>query len=65
MAGTKHSQLPRTVVTWELEKIEKNKTRLYLSHTGFRASQMAKKHDEGWSHFLSEFTEILFCKNSK
>jgi uncharacterized protein YndB with AHSA1/START domain len=62
MAGTERSRLPRTVVTWEL-KIEKNKTRLCLSHTGFRANEMAKKHDEGWSHFLSELAE--YCKNRK
>ena len=57
------ADFPRTVVTWELEKIEKNKTRLYLWHTGFRADEMAKKYDEGWSHFLSELAE--YCKNRK
>jgi uncharacterized protein YndB with AHSA1/START domain len=57
------ADFPRTVVTWELEKLEKNKTRLYLSHTGFRADEMAKNHDEGWSHFLSELAE--YCKNRK
>lgn len=51
---------PNTVVTWELEKIENNKTRLKLSHTGFKAGEIAKKHDEGWSHFLNELTK--YCQ---
>lgn len=44
----------RTVVTWELEKIEDNKTSLKLLHTGFRAEEKAKQYEEGWSHFLSQ-----------
>lgn len=51
------SNFPNTVVTWELEKIENDKTRLKLSHTGFKADEIAKKHDEGWSHFLNELTK--------
>jgi uncharacterized protein YndB with AHSA1/START domain len=45
---------PNTVVTWELEKIENNRTRLNLLHTGFKAGETAQKHNEGWSHFLTE-----------
>jgi uncharacterized protein YndB with AHSA1/START domain len=51
---------PMTVVTWELEKIEDDKTRLNLSHTGFKAGEMAKKHNEGWSHFLDNLTK--YCR---
>lgn len=54
------SNFPNTVVTWELEKIENDKTRLKLSHTGFKAGEIAKKHDEGWSHFLNELTK--YCQ---
>ena len=32
----KISNFPNTVVTWELEKIGNDKTRLKLSHTGLR-----------------------------
>lgn len=45
---------PRTVVTWELEKLGDNKTRVNLLHTGFRPDETAKKHDQGWSHFLNQ-----------
>ena len=38
---------PTTVVTWELEKMENNKTRLKLLHRGFRPDETAKKHNEG------------------
>jgi hypothetical protein len=34
---------PRIVVTWELEKIENNKTSLKLVHTGFNVDEKAKK----------------------
>jgi uncharacterized protein YndB with AHSA1/START domain len=50
---------PNTVVTWELEKMEDNKTRLKLFHTGFKPDETAKKHNEGWSHFLSQL--IKYC----
>jgi hypothetical protein len=53
---------PTTVVTWELEKMENNKTRLKLLHRGFRPDETAKKHNEGWSHFLSELTKYCAKK---
>jgi uncharacterized protein YndB with AHSA1/START domain len=54
---------PRTVVTWELEKIENNKTSLKLLHTGFKADEKAKQYDEGWSHFLNEL--VKYCEKTK
>jgi uncharacterized protein YndB with AHSA1/START domain len=48
------SSFPNTTVTWELEEIENDKTRLKLLHTGFRAGEIFRKHDEGWSHFIVE-----------
>jgi uncharacterized protein YndB with AHSA1/START domain len=56
----KITSFPNTVVTWELEKIDNNKTRLNLSHTGFRAGEIITKHDEGWSYFLVELTK--YCQ---
>ena len=50
---------PNTVVTWELEKMEDYKTRLKLFHTGFKPDETAKKHNEGWSHFLGQL--IKYC----
>lgn len=46
-------------MTWELEKMEDNKTRLKLFHTGFKPDETAKKHNEGWSHFLGQL--INYC----
>jgi hypothetical protein len=37
--------------------MENNKTRLKLLHTGFKPDEAAKKHDQGWSHFLAELTK--------
>jgi uncharacterized protein YndB with AHSA1/START domain len=54
---------PRTVVTWELEKIDNDKTNLKLLHTGFKADEKVKQYDEGWSHFLDEL--IKYCEKTK
>jgi uncharacterized protein YndB with AHSA1/START domain len=56
---------PNTVVTWELERIENNKTRLNLFHTGFKADETAKKHNEGWSHFLTELKKYCDKKDKQ
>jgi uncharacterized protein YndB with AHSA1/START domain len=49
---------PETVVTWELERVGKDKTRLTLIHSGFTgkepSNKSAKDHDEGWSLHLNE-----------
>ena len=50
---------PRTVVTWELEEIADNKTRVKLLHTGFEPGKLFK-HDEGWSYFLNRLQS--YCK---
>ena len=52
-----------TVVTWELEKFENNKTSLKLLHTGFKAGEKVKQYDEGWSHFLNEL--VKYCEKVK
>jgi uncharacterized protein YndB with AHSA1/START domain len=54
---------PRTVVTWELEKIENNKTSVKLMHQGFKADEKAKQYDEYWSHFLNEL--VKYCEKTK
>jgi uncharacterized protein YndB with AHSA1/START domain len=52
-------EFPRTVVTWELEEIENNKTRVKLLHTGFESGKLFK-HDEGWSYFLYQLQK--YCE---
>ena len=58
------SDFPETVVTWELEQLGKNKTRLTLTHSGFTAKEegitSAKEHNQGWSYFLDEL--VSYCK---
>jgi uncharacterized protein YndB with AHSA1/START domain len=52
-------EFPRTVVTWELEEIENNKTRVKLLHTGFESGKLFK-HDEGRSYFLYQLQK--YCE---
>ncbi|MDE1765653.1 MAG: SRPBCC domain-containing protein [Thaumarchaeota archaeon] len=55
---------PETVVTWELEQISKNKTRVTLTHSGFTGKEGDKgieAHDQGWTFFLNELS--LYCRN--
>jgi uncharacterized protein YndB with AHSA1/START domain len=54
---------PRTVVTWELEKIDNDKTNLKLLHTGFKPDEKVKQYDEGWSYFLNELKK--YCEKTK
>ena len=54
---------PRTVVTWELQKIDNEKTNLKLLHTGFKAGEKVKLYDGGWSHFLNELKK--YCEKTK
>jgi len=44
---------PRTVVTWNLEKIDENKTRIVLVHSGFtgKPTELFKDHNAGWDYF--------------
>lgn len=57
-AWTDVSDFPETIVTWELEQMGKNKTRLTLTHSGFTGKEpshkSAKDHDQGWSNHLNE-----------
>jgi uncharacterized protein YndB with AHSA1/START domain len=45
-----------TIVTWELEQLDKNKTRVTLTHSGFTGKELgqksAKDHDEGGRSIL-------------
>lgn len=53
---------PRTVVTWNLEKIGKNKTRITLVHSGFTGNphELFKEHSYGWDYFANRLVE--YCK---
>jgi uncharacterized protein YndB with AHSA1/START domain len=52
---------PRTIVTWTLEEIGKNKTRVTLIHSGFTGApyEMFKEHHLGWDYFTAKL--ITHC----
>ncbi len=60
-------EFPETTVTWELEEIDGNKTRVELVHSGFTGKEVGKlsfkEHDQGWSYFLGRLKE--YCEKKK
>lgn len=52
---------PRTVVTWQLEDIGNNKTKVELVHSGFTGAEneMYNEHKEGWDYFLNKL--VVHC----
>lgn len=57
-------EFPETVVTWELEEIEPQRTKVALVHSGFTGREggklSPKEHDKGWSYFLARLKE--YCQ---
>ncbi len=55
---------PETVVTWDLESLSDNQTRVTLTHTGFTGKEPAsvsyEGHDQGWSFFVQEL--VKYCE---
>jgi len=58
---------PETTVSWELEEIDTNKTRVVLTHSGFTGKEEGKlslkEHDQGWSYFLGRLEK--YCKGKR
>jgi uncharacterized protein YndB with AHSA1/START domain len=54
-----------TIVTWNIEEISKNKSRLTLTHSGFtkELDEMHKKTTAGWSYFVGRLEEYLKKKS--
>ncbi len=50
--STDSSEISTSVVTWVLEKINDDGTRVNLSHTGIMTRETAKDREGGWSYFL-------------
>jgi uncharacterized protein YndB with AHSA1/START domain len=59
------SDFPRTIVTWELEKIAENKTRVVLVHSGFtgKPHELFKEHNTGWDYFTKRL--VSYCQIGK
>ena len=60
-------EFPETIVTWELEEIDVNKTKLVLIHSGFTGKEEGKlsfkEHDQGWTYFLGRLEK--YCEKKK
>lgn len=50
--STDSSEISTSLVTWELEKIKDDGTRVILSHIGIMTRETAKDREGGWSYFL-------------
>ena len=56
---------PETVVTWDLEQINSNITRLKLAHIGFTGKEKGnfslESHSQGWSEALDKLAK--YCES--
>ena len=50
---------PDSLVTWSLETIADNQTKLTLEHTGLDSAKDASHLDQGWSYFLNKLVELF------
>lgn len=52
---------PETIVSWQLERLDKNKTKLILTHTWFTDKDKKEydSHTEGWSWFIRKLQNYL------
>ncbi len=52
---------PETIVSWKLEQLDKNKTKLILTHVGFtdKDKQEYNSHSEGWSWFITRLQNYV------
>jgi uncharacterized protein YndB with AHSA1/START domain len=62
---TKPEYNKNTIVTWKLEQLDKDKTKLTLTHTGFTNVDKLQydDHNEGWSWHIKRL-ENLMNKNT-
>lgn len=59
------SNFPKTVVTWTLDIIDGNKTKVTLVHTGFDPkSRWYDLHSKGWSYFIED-SLVEYCGKKK
>lgn len=66
----KHKDIPdfpETIVSWQLERLEVNKTKVILTHTGFKDKDKKEynSHTEGWSWFLVRLKNYVSKGDSK
>ena len=53
---------PETIVTWALEQLEGNKTKLELTHAGFTGEEKGnfsvQSHTQGWDEALKKLANL-------
>ena len=56
---------PQTIVTWQLEQIGNDKTKVELVHSGFigAENEMYDEHWEGWNYYLDRL--VVHCNPKK
>ena len=52
---------PDTIVSWKLEKLDENKTRVILRHNGFtdKDRREYENHSQGWSWFITRLNNFV------
>ena len=59
-----HTRLSKNSCYVGVEKIDDNKTKLRLIHSGFKTDEkMFKEHDDGWTYFLGRLEN--YCKKKR
>jgi uncharacterized protein YndB with AHSA1/START domain len=66
----KHKDIPdfpETIVSWQLEQLDENKTKLILTHTGFtdKDKKEYNRHTEGWSWFIRRLQNYVTKGDSR
>jgi uncharacterized protein YndB with AHSA1/START domain len=66
----KHKDIPdfpETIVSWQLEQLDENKTKLILTHTGFtdKDKKEYNSHTEGWSWFIRRLQNYVTKGDSR
>jgi uncharacterized protein YndB with AHSA1/START domain len=58
---------PETLVTWELDKLDSNRTNLKLIHAGFTGNEKGlvsfESHNQGWTDALEKLSK--YCEHNR
>ena len=52
-------EYPNTLVTWTLESINKNKTKVTVLHSGLEQVKGYTQLDDGWSYFINKLGDLF------
>ena len=61
---TKPDYIKQTIVTWKLDQVDKDKTKLTLVHRGFTNADRLQydEHNEGWDWYVKRLENFLETK---